>query len=262
MQLSPPADRALRPNRRPPLLTASLLLTALLLVAGCRATAVVDVAFEEDGSGRVEVALGLDSEALARLGDPTVELSLDDLAAAGWDVAEQPEVDADGTTWVNVARSFEDSVELSAVLAEVGGVDGILSGTEWAVTEDEAAVTTRAAVDVDVADGLGALVDEGLESILGPDPLGPLVAEIEAATGEPLAEQVELTVSLSLGEDTVSTTVRPGDPPARVELVAVREKPSIVEQAGTVVGGLVVFGTLAAAFVAALTALRRRSLRH
>src|SRR5688572_14287704 len=111
------------------LLTLSLLLVVLATACQVRTTVTVDV--DEDGSGTVEVAAGLDADALGRLpdvdGDGTsgaadlaALVRVDDLEAAGWTVAE-PVTDADDTTWVRLTRPFGTPAEADQILAGLTG---------------------------------------------------------------------------------------------------------------------------------------------
>ena len=53
------------------------------LLAGCQVDLHVDVQVNEDGSGSVTVAAGLDDAALARVGNLDQQLRVDDLEAGG-----------------------------------------------------------------------------------------------------------------------------------------------------------------------------------
>lgn len=79
------------------LTTAPMLALVALTTVACEVRSQVEVRVEEDGSGTVEVAVGLDADALGRLpdldddgtsdvADLVMLVRVDDLRAAGWDV--------------------------------------------------------------------------------------------------------------------------------------------------------------------------------
>ena len=74
-----------------------LAVALLLVLAGCRVDATVDVEVTDDGSGTVSIEAVFDDEASQALGGIegiAEQLFVSDLAAAGWAVT-QPEVGAD-----------------------------------------------------------------------------------------------------------------------------------------------------------------------
>ena len=79
----------------------------LAVLGGCQAKLPVHTTVEADGSGTVEVAVGLDDEAVAKAGDLGSQLRVDDLRAAGWTVTD-PTKEADGYTWVRATKPFVD----------------------------------------------------------------------------------------------------------------------------------------------------------
>ena len=67
-----------------------LVIAALGALLGCQAKLSVHVTVESNGSGSVEVGVGLDDEAVAKAGDLGSQLRVDDLRAAGWTVTGPP----------------------------------------------------------------------------------------------------------------------------------------------------------------------------
>src|SRR5262245_50294886 len=86
---------------------AALAVTFLLLATGCQVTLTAGIDVRGDGSGFVRAGIGLDDDALRELGDPASELRLDDLRDSGWAVTG-PAKEADGLTWVRLAKPFAD----------------------------------------------------------------------------------------------------------------------------------------------------------
>jgi hypothetical protein len=169
----------------------------------------VTVTVEDDGSGAVEVAVGLDAEALGRVPDLDRDgaagaadlmalVRVDDLVASGWTVGEVSEPDDDGFVWLAATKPFGTPEEAEEVLRELTGPDGGLEDLE--VTRDASYGVTRYgfAGEADLSDGLEAFGDEGLATALDGEPLGQDAAAIEQRLGAPLADMVTLTVEVGL----------------------------------------------------------------
>ncbi len=199
----------------------SLLLVVLATACQVRTTVTVDVA--DDGSGTVEVAVGLDADALGRLpdldGDGTsgsADLAAlvrdDDLAAAGWTVAE-PEDDADGTTWLRVTHPFGTPEEADQILAGLTGPAGALRDLHLSRAEPFGRTQLGFAGTADLSGGIEAFGDEGLAAALDGEPLGEDAAAIEARLGQPLAEMLTFEVTSRLAGDETTWSPRLGDAP-------------------------------------------------
>ena len=79
-----PRRRSLRHPRSAPLRVVFISLV-LLLLSACRMEIDVNVLVSEDGSGSVEVVVGLDEDAVERIGgDLSAVMEVDDLLASGW----------------------------------------------------------------------------------------------------------------------------------------------------------------------------------
>jgi len=179
---------------------------ALVFASACEVRANVDITAAADGSGEVAVAVGLDPGALERLGDPGEALAVDDLVAAGWEVAP-PASNADGWTWVGAKRSFADPGEFTTVLNEVAGPDGPLAGSALTVSAGPFTATTVLEGVVDLSGGVAFLTDPELDAATDGVPLGGLVASLEAEEGRPVGDMVAVTVTFSLADQ--ETVVRP-----------------------------------------------------
>jgi hypothetical protein len=176
-----------------------VLALGLVLLSGCRMVATVDVRVAEGGSGTVTVGAGFDADALARLGDPATELRLDDLGAAGWDVAE-PAQEGD-LTWIRAEKPFSDEAGLQQALDEVAG-QGVLP--DWTLSEESSLWSTDWRLDgtVDVTGGVERFSDPALVESLGGEPFGGLDTAVELETGIPVEEQVEVIVTAELPDGT------------------------------------------------------------
>ena len=182
--------------------TAITILIATLL-AGCRTVVTVDVRGLDDGSGSATVTAELDAEAAAALGGADRVL-LDDLADAGWEVA-QPVTEEDGGLRFEATRSFRDSEELVAVLAEVGTTaDGtaMFSSTGYRITDQFGRTRYEMTTTVSVTGDPAQFGDAPLTAVLGGVPLGWTTEEL-AAAGATQPEAGQLVLNLDVpGEGT------------------------------------------------------------
>ena len=85
------------------LFVVAVVAAVVATTAGCRVRTQLAVDVEEDGSGMVTVAVGLDADAVDRVPALDQELRLDDLEAAGWEVTG-PSAEDDGLTWFRATK--------------------------------------------------------------------------------------------------------------------------------------------------------------
>lgn len=190
------------------LITTASLPAAALLATACEVRTTVAVHAGEDGSGRVEVAVGLDDEAVAELPDldgdgrsATADLAAlvrtDDLAAAGWSLSEPAEGEG-GLTWVRATKPFGTPAEANVILDELTGPDGPLGSLRLARSDGFTSTEVELTGDVDLSGGLEAFGDEGLAQVLDGEPLGEDAAAIEERLGRPLDEAFRLDLVAEL----------------------------------------------------------------
>ena len=187
-------------------MTGRRLLALVLLVAfgGCRLELDVNVEIAEDGSGSVEVVVGVDRDGVERIGgDLEAVLAIDDLEDAGWTV-DGPDEEADGYTRVRFRKPFDDPEEADAIFGEIAGEDGPFQ--EFAVTRDSSFASTEWGFTgrVDFSGGLEAFGDEELAAELDGEPIGQTVEEIEAQLGEALSRIIQVRVGVRLPGDVTS----------------------------------------------------------
>ncbi len=187
-----------------------VLLVLLVLVLGaCRMELDLNVSVAKDGSGTVEVVVGLDPDAIERIGgDLEAVLEVDDLLDAGWTV-DGPDEEADGYTRVRIRRSFADPEEAADVFADVAAEDGPFQ--DFGVRRQQAFASTEWAFSgrVDFSGGLDAFGDEALAAELDGEPLGLTAEEIEDQLGESLSRLVQVRVGVRLpGEVTSNATTK------------------------------------------------------
>lgn len=191
------------PARRPRS-AAALVALVVLLLSGCQLQVRVDTRVDGSGRGTVTVAVGLDDDAVARLGDVRTELRTEDLTAAGWSVTG-PTREADGLTWVRAEKPVTGVDDLNRTLAEVAGADGPLRGFGITTIDTEDATVHRLNGTVDLTKGLAPYSDPELAAALDGDPFGGQLAKIEAEEGRKIADMVQVTVTAQVGDGAVQT---------------------------------------------------------
>jgi hypothetical protein len=189
-----------------------LLLVGAALLSSCRLELDVNVAVEEDGSGSVEIVVGVDADGVERIGgDLGAVLEVDDLVEAGW-VVDRPDEEADGYTRVRFRRSFADAEEAGEIFTDIAGDEGPFQ--DFAVRRDTSFARSEWGFTgrVDFRGGLEAFGDEGLAAELDGEPLGQSVEEIEAQLGEALSRIIQVRVSVRLpGDVTSNATTKAGN---------------------------------------------------
>jgi hypothetical protein len=218
-----------------------LIVLALVLAAGCRVQSEVTIQVADDGSGVVEVAVGLDPDATSRVPGLESELRLDDLTATGWEVAG-PRVEDDGHTWIRASKPFASPEAAAAVLAEIAGPGGPLRDLLVVEERSFARTTYRFSGVADLSGGLESFADPQLAEALGGLPLGESIADIEARIGTPIDEAFTLQVAVAMPGD---------DEPSVWQPRFADTGPTTLEASGEVVRSR----TLAFAAVAAVAAL-------
>lgn len=160
-----------------------------LVLAGCQLTAELNVVVEPDGSGTVEIGIGLDDDALERRPDVFDELDVDDLVEAGW-VFTGPVREGD-RTWLRASRDFASPDELGPLIDDVAGTDGPFR--DFSLTRESAFAETIYAFrgTVDFAGGLDEITDDPeLAEALDAEPVELLEERLGAAIDRLISVQV------------------------------------------------------------------------
>jgi hypothetical protein len=232
-----------------------LFLVALLALVGtgCKLELDVNVDVASDGSGIVEVVVGLDADAVDRVGgDAGALVDVGELEEAGW-VVDGPSVDADGFTRLRIRQSFATPEEAADVFTEIAGDDGPFQ--DFAVRRERSFTETRVAFtgNVDFAAGLG---DADLAPEIDGEPLGESVEEIEAQLGDSLSRLIQVRVRARLpGEVTSNATTKAdngavwkigfGEGAVDLEAVGAQRRTTVLVFAGiAVVGVIALLGVL------------------
>lgn len=169
----------------------------VVLAAGCQVRTVVGIDVHDDGSGTVTVSVGLDQEAVDRVGDLSGALRVDDLKATGWTVTG-PTKETDGFTYVRAAKPFANPAEANKVFGEIAGAGGPFRDFRIARSRSFARTETTFDGTVDFAHGLESFTDSQLAQALDGKPLGNDVAAIEKAIGTPLDQAFSFKVAVRL----------------------------------------------------------------
>ncbi len=174
-----------------------VVLACVLALVGCQVKVQVDTKVNPDGSGTVTVAVGLDADALSQVGDLKSQLRISDLQAAGWTVTG-PTKAADGYTWVRASKPFADAAQATEVMGEVNGPDGAFRA--WTVSRSSSTWSTSWKVSgtVDLTKGMETFSDPKLDQALGAHGYDDLIAQIEKREGKPVADMVDVQVSVEL----------------------------------------------------------------
>ena len=210
------ASGAVPARTRRPLRLVAALVVAVVLAAGCQVHVATTVQVETDGSGTVTQAVGFDAAALARVGDLSQQLHVDDLRAAGWTV-DDPVTEGD-TTWVRAHHPFANPDEANVVLAQLSGPDGPYKDLVVTRTSGLLSTTTEVTGTMDLSAGVSMFGDPQLSQTLGADGSGGLVPKIEAEEGRPVGDMVDvaLTVDLPGADETVQGALGSGPQPIDV----------------------------------------------
>jgi hypothetical protein len=193
-----------------------LLVAVVVVAAGCQVQLQTTVQVEADGSGTITQAVGFDPSALARVGDLSQQLAVQDLEQAGWTV-DDPVAEGD-ITWVRAHHHFDDADEANLLLAQLSGPDGPYKDLYVTRRAGLLSTTTEVTGTLDVSGGVGIFGDPQLTQSLGGDPSGGLVGRIEAEEGRPVDQmvQVELVVDLPNSDESVTGTL--GSPPQTLDV--------------------------------------------
>ena len=174
-----------------------LVTVAAVACVGCDVRTEIGIRVDPDGGGLVEVALGLDDEALRTRPGLLDELVLDDLAEAGWTITA-PDAGADDLTWIGATQRFGTPAELEPLIDDVAGQDGPFEDFSLDRADSFDATTFVFAGSVDLGQGIAAFADPTVISALDGEPLGESVQAIEERFGAPIDELFGLEIAVDL----------------------------------------------------------------
>lgn len=131
-----------------------LLLVAVVLLAGCKVDARLDVTLHADGSGTVVTKITLDAEAVQRLttgGPLETAVPLDDLRNAGWHVSAWKTAKS-GSASITLSRVFVNQAGLARRLEDLTGKNGALRDARITHTRGWFNGSDKIALTVDLRD--------------------------------------------------------------------------------------------------------------
>jgi hypothetical protein len=144
----------------------------------------------------VQAGVGLDADALAKVGDLAGALEVDDLRQSGWKVVG-PEKEDDGFTWVRASKPFSGPAQAERVLAELSGPNGPFRDMRLSQTRSFFHTQTKFSGTADLSGGLSGFLDPDLQQRLGDG--GPLDLDaLSRRDGSAAADVVQVEVVADL----------------------------------------------------------------
>lgn len=160
--------------------------------SGCKVRAEIGVTVNDNGSGSVAVAVGLDEDATKNF---VGSVRTADLQATGWTVTG-PTKENDGYTWYRATKPFANPQDAAAIFTEISGAKGPFR--DFAVTRNRSFAKTSYSFSgtVDFTGGLEAFGDSGLAAQLDGHPLGDSIDAIKAKVGGSLDDHFQFRVAV------------------------------------------------------------------
>ena len=252
-----------RLGRRSRVIPVVLVGLAAIFLSACQVNVDVGTKVNEDGSGTITVAAGLDDAAVARLGKPEVNIKLDDLKAAGWEFAP-PAKEADGLTWYRGTHSFATLDEGTQILKQLTGGKGAFR--DFALSKDSAIGRTTWSYKgtVDLTGGISQFGDPELASSLKGDQFGGNIAAVEKEEGKPVGQMFALRISAELPGGEKKEWKPSFADKAPTQLAAESSQTTAIPVLPTDGGGLAIFVIVGVGIVVAVALLffLRRRFRH
>jgi hypothetical protein len=234
-----------------------------MVLGGCQLTTAVGVDANNDGSGTIRVAVGLDADAARRVPELDKDLKVDDLRNAGWTIVG-PRKEGDGRTWIRASKPFDTPADATAVVEQISGKNGPF--TDFRLTRDRSFLTTKTNFTgtVDLSSGVEAFGDDQLRARLGGSSIGVDPKKLEQQLGQVLDRIFTFRVQTRLPGKVESNAPLEADQGAewrpklgeKVTLVATSSALNTRQVAGAVIAVLAV---VALVVVLAVRHLRRRA---
>lgn len=199
----------------------ALAAVALLLLAGCRVDATVEIDVTE-GGGEVAARFRLDRQAVAILGGTVAEgAQTSDLEQTGWEISPVEDL-PDGGAQVEARKEFHRPSDLGVVIEELAGPAGPLRDfrLEWDRSLTRSRYRVRGAADLGAAGGpaSGLANSPDLPARLRAAGIDPdRVAELLAGRA---ADGFALRLVIELPGETGSWELQPGAPPRTIDLAS------------------------------------------
>lgn len=180
-------------GRAPVARRATFWFVCALVATGCRVDLFVDVSVTKDGSGIVTVQADIDRDVADEVPDLAQILRLDDLRSAGWrvDVGSG----RSGSVIVTATKPFDAFEQVSGILGEIDGPEGMFPGASLRLERNAEVTTYRLEVDLNLDRTVLDFTDPNTGEVLGGEPFGVPLEELEARIGGPLDSAVSVAVS-------------------------------------------------------------------
>jgi len=166
---------------------ASAVVGIVVLLAGCRVDARVDVTMRDDGSGTVRTTVTLDADAVQQLGGSTrlaQTVPLDDLRTVGWTISPWTSATR-GSQTITLSHPFVDQGDLVRRVVDLAGPQGIAQNPT--VSRERGWFSSRDTVSL-VVDVRSPTVDIVHDA--------PLASRLRAAGYDPALLESQLAVQL------------------------------------------------------------------
>jgi hypothetical protein len=191
----------------------ALVALSLVVLAGCKVDAHVDVRLRADGTGTVTTRVTLDADAVHRLTrtKPLADaVPLADLRKAGWTVSSWS-VAKDGSATVTVAHPFTGQDDLAARLVDLAGSTGVLHDPVITNSRGFFGAKDEIAVSVDLRDlSTGVQSDAGVLNAL--KSAGVDVNALDEQLHDELDKSLDVTVAVHApGGETKTISLNAGD---------------------------------------------------
>jgi hypothetical protein len=196
------------------------------LITGCRADVAVDVTVDRDGSGTVEVTIVVDSDVVAQIADLPGQLRTDDLAAAGWALTNPVRL-SDGGMRLTASKEVPSADQFGEVLAEIH--PDLFPQAELDVRRSFGTTRYVWSSALDRTVGFDVFGDPEVASLLGGEAFGVPVEELEARTGGPLEDAVNVSFTVTMPDGT--TTTFDGGPLGADEVDEIGSTATVVDRA-------------------------------
>ncbi len=149
-----------------------LSIAVALLATACNIQLHVTIDVQEDGSGKVTAAVGLDPIAQDQEEFKNIEsiLRTSDLSSNGWDF-EAIGKSADGYLWYEASKSFLSPRDIQGILEELTSSPNAFKGWELSVESSKRKRIYGVTGEVDLREGFSLFTDTELLSLLEEPPL-------------------------------------------------------------------------------------------
>lgn len=163
---------------------------ASVVLTGCELRTEVNLDITDDGTGTLEVGVGVDDDILDRQPELLENLAVDDLLDAGWEL-NGPAREDDDLTWVRLRHPVTAPADVGPLVEQVAGEDGPFR--DFVLERDDAFARTEYTFSgvVDFSGGAAGLVeDPELADALDAEPIELLEAQVGSAVDQLIGVQV------------------------------------------------------------------------